>query len=214
MAMRLGLIVVPAITILWLIAATVGRGFVVNRVFETGTRPRWSSLFALHVLRVVSVFALIGAYLECSRATALVSDPESPNYFAALLVFLILFSIAVALWSFVHWVISLACIFAARDRSSTIASLRRTILLLRSEGRQLASAATLNGTARTLVAILFSFLALFPLVFYRVPVVFWTLELAVLLVYCAVSDILLLARLSAYVEIAIPQPSPATTSEN
>ena len=129
--MRLGLMVIPAITVLWLIAATVGRGFVINRVFEAGTGPRWSSLFGLHLLRVVSVFALIGSYVECSRATALVSDPESPNYFAALLVFLTLFSVAVVLWSFVHWIISLACIFAARERSSTIASLRRTILLLR-----------------------------------------------------------------------------------
>jgi hypothetical protein len=211
--MRLGLIVIPAITVLWLIAATVGRGFVINQIFEAGMGPRWSSLFALHLLRAVSVFTLIGAYVECSRSTALVSNPESPNYFAALLVFLILFSIAVVLWSLVHWFLSLACIFSARERSSTIASLRRTILLLRSEGRRLASVATLNGTARTLVAILFSFLALFPLVFYRVPIVFWTLEFAILLVYCAVSDILLLARLSAYVEIAIPRPG-AATSEN
>jgi hypothetical protein len=211
LAVRLGLVVVPAIVILWVIAATVGRGFVMNRIFEPkDSGLRWSSLLTLHLLRVLSVFALLFAYVECSRATVLVSNPESPNYFAALLVFLVLFSVAVVVWSFVHWMLSLACIFAAREDLSAIASLRRTSRWLRTEGRRLASIATLNSTARTFVAIVFTLLALFPLASYRFPILFWTLEVAIFVVYCTVSDFLLLARLSAYVEAAQPAIIPAT----
>jgi hypothetical protein len=215
LAVRLGLVVVPAMVVLWVIAVTVGRGFVLNRILELKSGgPRWSSLLTLHLLRAVSVFALIGAYIECSRATVRLSNPESPNYFAALLVFLVLFSIVVIVWSVVHWMLSLACIFAAREQMSAIASLRRTTRWLRTEGRRLASIATLNGTARTFVAIVFTFLGLFPLVFYRVPILFWTLEVAIFVLYCAVSDILLLARLSAYIEAAQPTMAPAITAEN
>lgn len=214
LALRLGIIVIPAMVVLWLSAATVGRGFVMNRLYESRTSPRWSSLLVLHFLRILSVLALVAAYVACSRATALVLDPENPNYFLALIVFLVLFGIAILVWSFVHWILSLACIFAARERSSTVVSIRQTINLLRSNGRQLASIAAQNGTARTLIAILFTFLALFPLALYRVPVLFWTLEFAILLLYCAISDILLLARLSAYIEVALPPEISAAVSEN
>jgi hypothetical protein len=202
---RLGVVVVPAIVILWLIAATLGRGFVTSRIFEpVPAGPRWSSLFVLHVLRVLSFFLLIGAYFASSRATAFVSNPESPNYAAALLVFLALFGAAIFIWSLMNWFLSLASIFAARGRTSLLDSIRRSSLLLRTQGRQLASVAAQNSTARTLVAILFTFLGLIPLVLYRIPVLFWTIEFALLLCYCAISDLLLLARLSAYVEAAKP----------
>jgi hypothetical protein len=212
---KLGLIVIPAVIVLWLIAATVGRAYVLNRICQSAeTKPNWLGLVTLNSLRVLSVIGLIGAYIACSRATTLVSNPESPNYFDALVVFLLLFSVAVLIWSFIHWILSLACIFAARERTSTIASLRRTVSLLRGQGRQLASVAAQNGTARTVVAILFSFLTLFPLVLYRLPILFWTLEFAILLLYCLASDLLLLARLSAYVELAEPTTISTTDAEN
>jgi hypothetical protein len=202
---RLGVVVIPAVVVLWLIAATVGRGFVTSRIFQpVSAGPRWSSLSLLHVLRVLSFFLLIGAYFASSRATAFVSNPESPNYAAALAVFLVLFGTAIVIWSFINWVLSLASIFAARERAPLFDSIRRTRLLLRSQGRQLASVAAQNSTARTLVGILFTFLGLVPLVLYRIPVLFWTIEFALLLCYCAVSDLLLLARLSSYVEAAQP----------
>lgn len=213
--LRLGLIVIPAIVVLWMIAATVGRAYVLTRISQSAaTKPTWLGLTTLNFLRVLSVFALIGAYIECSRATTLVSNPESPNYFAAVVVFLALFSVAVFIWSFIHWILSLASIFAAREGTSTIASLRRATDLLRTQGRQLVSIAAQNGIARTLVAILFTFLALFPVVLYRLPIFFWAVEFAILLLYCLASDILLLARLFAYVEVADATTISSNAYEN
>jgi hypothetical protein len=215
LAITLGVIVIPATVVLWIIAATVGRGFVIGRVWRpTSIGRRWSSLFALNLLRVVSVFALIGAYVESSRATLLVSSPEAPNYFAAMLVFLVLFGVSLLVWSFLHWILSLACIYAARERTSMFGSLNRTIRLLRARGGELASIATLNGTARTLIALAITFVAAVPLVLYRIPVLFWALEFAIFIVYCFASDILLLARLAAYAEAMQPAEISLAGAEN
>jgi len=215
LALRLGLIVIPATIVLWIIAATVGRGFVITRVWTpTSTGARWSSLLVLTILRVLSVLGPILGYFASSRATLLVSTPDAPNYFAAMLLFLVLFGLSLLVWSFLHWILSLACIYAAREQASTFGSLARTARLLRARGGELASIATLNGTARTLFAIVISALAAVPLVLYRIPVLFWTVEFVIFVGYCLVSDILLLARLSAYVEAMQPAASSVAATEN
>jgi hypothetical protein len=215
LALRLGFIVIPATIVLWIIAATVGRGFVISRIWmPTSTAPRWSSLLVLNILRVLSVFALLAAYVASSRATLLVSSPDAPNYFAAMLVFLILFGLALLVWSFLHWILALACIYAAREQASTFGSLARTARLLRAKGGELASIATLNGTARTLIAVVISLIAAVPLVLYRIPVLFWTVEFVIFVAYCLISDILLLARLSAYVEAMEPAATSVAATEN
>ena len=215
LAVRLGFLIIPAIVILWIIASTVGRGYVINRLpSPASTSPRWSSLVVLSLLRVLSLFALFAAYIASSRATLLVSLPEAPNYFAAMLVFLVLFGLALLVWSFLHWIVSLACIYTVRERASTFGSLAQAVRLLRTKGSELFSIATLNGTARTLVAIAITFIAAVPLVFYRLPTLFWTIEFLIFLVYCLASDILLLARLSAYVEIMQLAVIPVANAEN
>jgi hypothetical protein len=47
----------------------------------------------------------------------------------------------------------------------------------------------------------FTVIALAPLALRSIPAVFWSLEIAIFLLYCVLSDLLLLARLSAYVEV-------------
>ncbi len=215
LAVRLGLIVFPASIILWIIAATIGRGYVISRLSPPiSTSPRWSSLLVLNLLRVLSVFALLAAYIASSRATLLVSSQEAPNYLAAILLFLVLFGLALLVWSFLHWIVSLACVNAVRERASTFGSLARTLRLLRTKGGELASIATLNGTARTLAAVVITFVAAFPLILYRFPVLFWGIEFVIFLVYCLASDILLLVRLSAYIEAMQPAEIPVADSEN
>ena len=215
LAVGLGLIVIPASIILWIIAATIGRGYVISRLSPPISKsPRWSSLLVLNLLRVLSVLALIVAYLASSRATLLVSSQEAPNYFAAMLLFLVLFGLALLVWSFLHWIVSLACVYAVRERASTSGSFARTLHLLRVKGGEMASIATLNGTARSIVAIVITFIAAVPLVLYRFPALFWAIEFLIFLVYCFASDILLLARLSAYVEAMQPAAIPVAGAEN
>jgi len=203
LVLRLGVIIVPALILLWVVAATVGRAYVTHRIAakESPGRPDWVSLAVLNLLRVIALLLLVPAYILAAMATLSVSTPESPNHLLALLVFLVLFSIAVLIWSIVNWMLSLASIYATVARASLFQALRDAWLLLRSRTSQLAAIAAQNATVRTLVGVVFTVIALAPLALRSIPAVFWSLEIAIFLLYCVLSDLLLLARLSAYVEV-------------
>jgi hypothetical protein len=214
-ALRLAAIVIPAILLLWIAAATIGRGFVMTRLSPpTSVRPRWSALASLHVLRVLSVLLLIAAYLGCSAATSLVISPSSSNYALAIVIFLVLFSTSLVLCSFLHWILSLACIYSARQGFSVAKAVRASLHLLRARAGQLMSIAAQNSSIRTLTAIVFTLVAALPLVVYPVPALFWTLEIGIFLLYCVISDVLLLARLAAYIEVTERAREPVEMIEN
>ncbi len=211
---RLGLVVVPTILLLWILAATIGRGYVLRRLSSREANgARWLPLSALNTLRVVTVLFLVVAYLGCSFATSLVINPYAPNYALGVLVFLSLFAIALASWSLVHWIVSTASIYAARQNFGISQSLNAAMQLLRENFRELFSIAAQNSSVRTVMAIIFTLIALPPLLLYRVPLLFWTVEVLLFLAYCAVSDTLLLARLACYVEVTERAPT-AIASEN
>ncbi|HEX6880183.1 MAG TPA: hypothetical protein VF135_07455 [Terriglobales bacterium] len=201
-AVRMAVILIPAVILLWVIAATTGRAFVFSRVpGNNNRRPSWVALGFLHLIRALSVLLIPVGYVACSKATALVTNPDSRNYALAIVAFVMLFSVVFLLWSLIHWVLSLACIFAGREDTGLADSLARTASLLRNSGRALASIAMQNAGARTVVALLFTVIALLPLVFYQVKPLFWASEIVIFLVYCAFSDVLLLARLMGYIAV-------------
>ena len=213
LAVHLGIIVIPAILLLWIIAATVGRGYVLSRLpSREWLSPRWLVLSALNLLRVVSVLLLVVAYFGCSFATSLVINPYAPNYALGILVFFSLFMISLAAWSFLHWIVSTSCIYASRQHLGLFQSLDATMQLLRTSSRELFSIAAQNSSVRTLVALIFTLFGLLPLIVYRVPPLFLTAEIVLFLAYCIASDMLVLARLAAYVEV-IERPTETAAAE-
>lgn len=214
-AVRLGMVVIPAVLVLWMVAATLGRGYVLSRIGSGESRgPRWPALVVLNSLRVVTVLLLVVAYFGCSFATSLVLNPYAPNYALGVLVFLTLFVIALASWSLVHWIVSTACIYSARQRLGVFRALDATMQLLRESFRELFSIAARNSSVRTVAAIFFTLLALPALLIYGVPLLFWTVEIVLFLAYCVVSDVLLLARLAAYVEVIERLPAAAAAEHS
>ena len=214
-AVRLGTVVIPAILLLWIVAATLGRGYVLICLSSRDSaRPRWLALAILNLLRVVTVLLLAVAYFGCSYATSLVINPYKPDYALGILVFLLLFAVALASWSIVHWIVATACIYAGRQNFGVFQAVRASMQLLRENFSELFSIAAQNSSVRTAVAIIFTLLALPPLLVYRVPLLFWTVEIVLSLAYCAVSDILLLARLTAYVELSERLPAVAIAEQS
>lgn len=208
-ALRLGMVLVPAVCLLWVIATTVGRTYVLHCLPEPSReRPRWFAIAVLNLLRALSVFGLVGAYFASSYASSLVIDPEASKYLPAALVFLFLFGASALVWSFVHWVLSLANIYAVRQGLGTISSIGKAFRLVRNGGRGLIGIASESATTRTVVAVVFTILALFPLSLHRWPALVVSFEGGLFLVYCLASDLLLLARLEAYAEAAEATGSP------
>jgi hypothetical protein len=108
--------------------------------------------------------------------------------------------------------LSLASIYATVARASLFQALRDAWLLLRSRTSQLAAIAAQNATVRTLVGVVFTVIALAPLALRSIPAVFWSLEIAIFLLYGVLSDLLLLARLSAYVDVVGQAALPKTNN--
>jgi len=214
-AVRLGIAVIPGILLLWIIATTLGRGYVLG-LMQSRERisSRWFTLSVLNLLRVVTVLLLVIAYFGCSFATSLVINPYDPNYALGVLLFLALFAISFAAWSIVHWIVSTGCIYAARQGFGTMRALGATMQLLREKPGELFSIAARNSSVRTVVAIVFTLIALPPLLLHRVPLLFWTVEIILFLAYCIVSDVLLLARLAGYVEITERTPAVAVAERS
>ena len=201
---RLAASIVPLLFLLWVATASVGRALVLSRLIgPRPSHPRWSAFVALHALRALSVIGLAAAYVACTSLASLVSSPENPNYLLGALLFLILFAASVAAWMWVHWVLSLGAIFPVSAQTGIIASVQSALQLVRGRRRELTRIASANGTARTVVAVVFTFAGLLPLPLYVVsPRVLTFVEIVIALSYCVASDFLLLGRLAAYVEVA------------
>lgn len=199
-AARLAAIVVPALLVFWVVAATVGRAVILTKLVGPDVRIRWSGLVGTYLLRGFTVVALAIAYVASSSLASLISQ----SYIVIFLIFLFLFVIVLSIWSWVHWLISLATLYPILQGSGTAASLRQALRLVRARFSELAAVATSNGTARTVLALIFTLLGLLPLPLYRIaPGLLIALEIVIALVYCVISDWLLLARFVGYVEVAI-----------
>lgn len=199
--LRLISIVIPALVLLWTVAATFGRGIVLARMFSV-KQPRWTALVTLNLLRALSVVALIGAYFGCSYAGSLVLDPAQPNLLLFVIVFMPMFVAVCFVWAIAHWVLALASIHAVAKDSSVMVSVHAVGRALKSDRTGFTSVAAVNAAARTVAGVVFTALALFPLpLFAAVPELAWLIELFLFLLYCAVSDFLLLGRTLAYGEL-------------
>lgn len=201
-ATRLAEIIIPWLVLLWVVAASIGRATILSRLLgTTDTEIRWSGFVGLHILRALSVVGLAAAYVLDSMIAAWIVNPEESNYLLTMLMFLVLFMISVLVWSWVHWVLSLAAIYPVRDGTGIWTSVRRALRLVRERWQELAAVASTNGRARILVGVVFTVIGLLPLPLYRVsPGLLIGVEVVISLLYCVVSDWLLLGRLMGYVE--------------
>jgi hypothetical protein len=207
-ATQLAEMIVPLLLVLWVVAASVGRAMILSRLIAPSqTRLRWSGFAGVHFLRALSVVGLGGAYVLASMVSSGASNPEDPNYLLNMMVFFAMFVTALVVWLWVHWVLSLAAIYPVRDGFGTWESVRSALGLVRNRRRELARVASANGTARMVAGVVFTVIGLLPLPLYLVaPGLLMGMEVVIALVYCVVSDWMLLGRLVGYVEVAGKDP--------
>lgn len=214
---RLTAVLLPSMAVLWVVTATVGRAstlaVLLERVAaEQGVEAkvanvRWSSMAMLHFLRVVALLALILGYAGASVVSSRVLAVETlePNIFAAVLIFLAIVSAALACWSVLNWFLSLAAIYVMRDGVDSMTAIAASAVLFRRKKVALAAVASINGLARSIVAVVASVAATAPLMLAgtlpNAAIIAWMV--AVTLLYFVVSDGLLLVRLAGYVAVAM-----------
>jgi hypothetical protein len=215
-------IVVPAIFLLWIAAATMGRAATLKALLGRDARIALAPQLGLNFLRaavtLAALIAYLGAAIIAGRAAAGADDVQ-PGVF--LLVFIALAAVVVLVRSCLNWFLSLAAISAAREGQDTFTAIAAAVGLFRRQTGSFVAAAAIFGT---LHAVLFAFYTVIGLLILslagRVPPVLTLLLLAATtLAYFAAVDFVNIARLAAYIAIddgdrtppppAAPEPIPS-----
>jgi len=235
LARRSGLFLaaVPALSVLWIIGASIGRGVTlaaVNPAAETRAR-RFGPLAGINALRALLTLSAIGAWIGSMILASAAFPPREEHAASAVMLWLLLAVVIGFCWSVVNWFLSLAPIFVLRDGRGIWGAVRDSLDLLRLRPRAYLSIAAWFGLWRMLlifVALLLGGIA-FAAAGSNAPAVVVS-ETVLALAYFALADWLQIARLAAYVFLAdepligtlgaepelpapaVPQPSAAPTA--
>jgi hypothetical protein len=230
LVLRLASVLLPGLSLLWVVAATAGRTTSIQRLLEffgqryevelPDGKPRATSMLMLHFIRVViGVAAIAGYFGTLVIATQVARSGEEPSVGRFLLVFVPLELVIVMIASWLNWAVSLAPIFAVREGRDWLGSLGTAVVLSRERAASFSRIATWFGLLRFVIAGSFGFVGLVAIGVLS-NVSGWVVLIAVALIYAIysiVSGALLTARLAAYVavaqqEIAPEEPAPEPVS--
>ncbi len=215
--LRLILIVTPAISLLWILAAAVGRVatlrvLIQDAPFSFTTRHDIRSLLGANLLRVLvtllGLMAIVGSAIVAGHAANLTPEPSILLFNAVFLGLLFLVSLS---WSTLNWYFSLAPIFVVRDNRGTFAAVGDAVRLVRRRGGDFTGVGMLYGLLKLFAIGVATVVSLLPLAF----IAQWPWEVTTLLLlgitlaYFAFADLLYIARFASYLVIAAPEPAPA-----
>ena len=209
-----------ALSLLWIIAASVGRAATVralldyfSRDVERNTSPEahdandprpLRSLIGLNFLRAVLTLSAILALVGALSLANLVSSDANPQPGLVFILFLPLAGLICVVWPVLNWFLSLACIFAVRDGEDTLGGLSVAVTFFRERAGPLCAVSTWTGLAHLIAFSVATTVVSLPLALIQIAP--WRLVIAgvvlVTLAYFAVVDWLYMARLAGYICIA------------
>jgi hypothetical protein len=231
---RLAAVVVPAVAILWILAASLGRGATLQALFPQSPKARLRTLLGVHFLRAAAALAGVICYMGAAMLASWAAGPPddtnpqaiASNLVLFVFVFLVIVLLVVTAWSTVNWFLSLAPVFVVRDGRDTFGSLAEAEGLFRRHKREFTGVGFLFGLIKFFFIGAVTVLSLAALALLgQVPGWVVTAIIVVLtLLYLAAADFLYIARLAAYIDIAerdsleraavSPQPQDAIPAGN
>jgi hypothetical protein len=228
-----------ALSLLWIMAASVGRAATVRVLLDyfrtrvesnvpaetdvTGEPRPLRSLIGLNSLRVALTLSAILAFTGASILAGFASPDANPRPGLVFIILLPLAGLICITWPALNWLLSLACVFAVRDGENMLSSISAAVSFSRKRSGPVFAVSTWTGLAH-LVAFSVAMTAVsVPLAFIQIAP--WRLVLVgvflVTLAYFAIVDWLYMARLAGYVFIAdmpdtlvsapLPTPPPQTS---
>lgn len=206
---------IPAVVLLWIVAASLGRAATLSAVVNGDGRLYWRSILALHVLRAAlaaaAIMAILGAMIFAARISA-APDGNGFGRDAGVYILTLLFAIPpiVLVWRFLNWLLTLAAVFAVQSGASVGEGIARAGRALQEQKGRFLGAAALFGVMRLVALVGLWMASVLALAAFSGAGVEATLAalLVLALAYFVVADFLYIARLAAYVEICRPEPPP------
>ena len=218
-----------ALSLLWIVAASVGRAATVRAVLDyfrgrfasnisaksAGAMKSspWRSLIGLNFLRVVLAMAALLAFVGAAILVRITSPDAHPHPGLALVFFLPLAGLICMVWLMLNWLLSLACIFAIRNGDDVLSALFAAVTFSRERGAPIVAVSAWIGLAHLTAFSVATTAVSLPLGFIRVAPTRLIIACVFLvtLAYFAVVDWLYMARLSGYVCIT---EMPETLAES
>jgi hypothetical protein len=186
-------------------------------------RPRQADAFTilvrLNFLRAAATLAAILSLIGAGILAGFASPAADPQPALAFFLFLPLAALVACIWSSLNWLLSLAAIFALRDREDAIGAVSAAVNFFRQHPGPVFAVGTWTGLAHLVAWVGASSVISAPLGF--APILPWRLVVAGMIVlslaYFVVADWLYVARLAGYVCITEmpeglmnPAPLPPT----
>jgi hypothetical protein len=198
--LRIAAILAPAVFVLWVFIASVGRTATLNallgRTDYIPVRPQFTLNFLRASVLFASFIAYIGALLLAGRAAA-TADDIRPSIFIVL--FVIAGTAIAVIRSRLDWFLSVAAITAARAENDSLGAVNAAVHLFR---RRIGIFVSAGAVFRAIHIVLFAVATVLVLLSLSIrSVIDVALIIAITLAYFALLDFLHVARLAAYVAI-------------
>ena len=207
------------LSLLWIIAASVGRLATVRALLDyfrsdvtyfsanasVGQEPRpIQALFALNFLRVVLFLAVVLALGSVAILVSFVSTSANARPGLGIFLFLPMAALICLVGWMLNWWLTLAGIFAVRDREDALASISAAVIFSREHLGAVFAVSTWTGLAHLVAFSIATSVVAFPLALAQVAPARLVIAVIVLitLAYFAVVDWLYMARVAGYACIA------------
>jgi hypothetical protein len=219
-----------AASLLWIIAASIGRSVTVRGLLEQFNRddlvhdpssniPHRSaglgSLFGLNFLRAGAVLAAMLAFVGAAILAGFASTDANPQPGLSFIIFMMLAVFICMAWATLNWILSLGCVFAVRDGEDALGALSAAVTFLRDRTSSVFAVSIWTGIAHVTALFCASTVASLAIAFIQISPARLIVAAVVLvmLAYFAVVDWLYIARLAGYVCISeMPQTSSLSAS--
>jgi hypothetical protein len=212
------LLALVALSLLWIIAASIGRSATVRAlldyfrrevagnnsgVSDTVERPL-RSLIGLSFLRAAVALAAVLAFVGAAVLVNFASPKANPQPGLVFILFLPLAGLIWMVWAGLNWLLSLAGIFTVRDGEDALGALAAAVTFVLERAGPVSAVSTWTGLAHLTALSAVGTAVSLPLAFVRIAPSRLVVAAIVLvtLAYFAVVDWLYMVRLAGYVFIA------------
>jgi hypothetical protein len=229
-AVLAALLAAIALSLLWIITASIGRAATVRALLayfrrgvagdisteiDTASEARsFRSLAGLNFLRVAVTLSAFLAFIGAAILAGFASPDSNPRPGLVIISFFPLAGLICIAWPTLNWLLSLACVFAVRDGEDTLGALSTAVAFFRERSGAVFAVSAWTGLAHVVAFSVATTLVSVPLAF--IQIVPWRLVIIgvflVTLAYLAFVDWLYMARLAGYICIAEMPDAPVSST--
>lgn len=200
---RVAVVIVPALSLLWMTMGAAGRMLTMKRLAGRGRVIRFRPMLALHLWRVLLTLVVATVMAASVVGAALVAGRgPSPDYVMYYALALPLLAVAGIFWSIVNWYLSTAAAWVGKDGAGAIRAVRLAMGFSSAHKGDMAGLNIVFTLLRLMaLAVAFVLCALPGALAAAAPRGYTAWIVAVSLIYFVIADFLHVSRLASYLRL-------------